>query len=198
MEIIRFDKAQLSAKHADCKDFKELVKKLESKVRLDGKVICAITLNGMRLSESDEARFAGAILNEIDTLEIAIEGTQTLVAETLMTLRDTLTRLQARTVRIAELIRENPSGPAQFEFSGLMEQTQFFTEALAALKPRAKLVSESATLWANAETSTQSMIRELLQAFSRSDFVLVADVLEYELFNLLEQWIGVLDHCDFD
>lgn len=198
MEIIRFDRHQITAGHSECENFKDLIGKLETQVRSAGKVICTIVLNGIKLSEADEVRFADAKISEIESIEIAVEGTEALVSDTLVTLRDTLTRIQMRTVRIADLIRDNPTGPAQFEFAGLMEQTQFLTEALAALKPRARLLGESANLWAKAEKGTQAMIRELLQAFSRNDFVLVADVLEYELFNLLGQWIEVLDHCEFD
>ena len=69
--------------------------------------------------------------------------------------------------------------------------------ALSALKPRMLPVESSLTQWSAAEAKSRAMIRELLQAFERQDFVLVSDVLEYEMYNLMEAWLEVIDRCEF-
>lgn len=198
MQTLRYNKNELSEHYAECKILKDLVTRLENNAQLEGKVVCSIRLNGMPLSEEDELRFAETLIDEIEDLEVQIESTNKLVAETLISLRDSLVKLQDRTLQVADLVRENPVGRAQIDFSSLMEQTRYLTEALATLKYRARLNQNTIPIWTSAETNTKKMIRELLTAFSTQDFVTVGDILEYELYSLLGQWVEVIDDCDFD
>lgn len=198
MEVLNYDKKTLMHEYSECADLKALVARLERQAQLSGKVICSIRLNGMALSETDETRFAETQVSEIDQLELKLETTTKLVAETLISLRDSLQRLKDRSLSVADMVRQNPAGNAQIQFSHLMEQMRCLTEALSTLKFRARLNEDSIAVWSRAEGSTAKMIKELLQAFSAQDFILVGDILEYELHNLLEQWVEVIDYCDFD
>lgn len=197
MEIISWSSEELQAAYPNCNAIQDLIKAIERSFRLEGKVVCTVEVNGMLLTEEDEARLGGANISEISNLKVSIEETGKLVSDTLINLRSGLEGIRSRCVRVADLVRKNPAGPAQFEFSGLMEQTKFLTDALGALKPRMLNRPEYIERWQNAEQKNRVTIRELLTAFKDSDFALVSDVLEYEMHNLMDAWIDVLDQCEF-
>jgi len=198
MEIITLTRDQIVNQYPNCSSIEVLIKAIEINAAREGMVVCGIEVNGMVLSEDDERRLAASLITEIDTLSVTVEQTKQLVADTLVNLRSGLAGVRDRSLRVADLIRENPAGPAQHEFSGLMEQTKFITDALGALKPRLVRNPDSVKLWQTAEAENRRTILELLEAFKNSDFTLVSDVLEYEIHNLMSLWIRVLDECHFD
>jgi hypothetical protein len=198
MEVISYSAEDISQNYPGCAEIQHLIKAIEKSAKLAGKVVCTVEVNGMLLTEDDEVRLGTASVKDVKSLKVSMEETQKLISDTIINLRAGLSGVRDRCVRVADLVRENPAGPAQFEFSGLMEQTKFLTDALGALKPRLINNSDFIQKWQTAERKNRQTIRELLQAFKTQDFTLVSDVLEYEMHNLMEVWIEVIDQCDFD
>lgn len=198
MEVKAWTQEELKAQYPLCLIIQDLVKVIEGQAEEEGKVVCTIEVNGLSLSEGDEARFAQTKISEVESFKVSMEDTGRLVADTVISLREGLNGIKNRTVRVADMVRENPAGPAQFEFSGLMEQTKFLTDALGALKPRLRARPAYVQAWKLAENKNKITVNELLAAFKDHDFSLVSDVLEYEMYNLMQTWIDVLDQCEFD
>lgn len=197
MEVIAWTRKDLESLFPEQKNLGQIVTAIEERAEDEGKVLCRITVNGMKFDESDENRFASTSLESVNELIVELEVTDKLVADTLVSLNQGLEAIRDRSVNLADAIRENPMGRAQVEFAGVMEQTNFLMEALGALKPRMVLSLESVESWAEAESKSSQMIKELLQAFERQDFILVSDVLEYEMYNLMEAWLNVIQKCEF-
>lgn len=197
MEVRKWTRTELAEQYPNCGFLKDVVQSVEAEAKDVGKVVCTITLNGKKLNESDEIRFAATQVAAIDSLAVELEETQKLVADTLISLREGLVAMQNRSLRVADLVRVDPAGPAHQGFASLMEETRYLTEALQALRHRMVETDDQARLWKAAEGKSQSVIRELIKAFQVQDFVLVGDVLEYEMFNLMEAWVHVIDSCEF-
>ncbi len=197
MEVKSWTQEELLTQYPHCDLLKDVVHHLEEDAKNLGKVVCTITLNGRKLNEDDEIKFAGTSVTGIESLSVELEETRKLVADTLITLRDGLVAMQNRALSVADMVRVDPAGPAHQGFSSLMEEARYLTEALRALRHRMVETDQQARLWRAAEAKSQAVIRELIKAFQAQDFVLVGDVLEYEMFNLMESWIHVIDSCDF-
>jgi hypothetical protein len=198
MEIKEWTPQTIGEVFPNCVSLQDLFRAIEHQAKENGFVVCRFELNGLTLTEEDEIRFAQTPLEKIEVLRVSLAEPSQLVSDTLVTLKETLQNLRSRCLRVSDLIRENPAGRAQYEFSSLMEQTKFLTDALGALKPRLKRTDEAVTIWMTAETHNRATVQELMSAFKGGDFMLVADVLEYELHNLMELWAKALDHCKFD
>ena len=197
MEVISWTQSELEEKFPECKRLEEVVGAIEKSAESDGKVVCRVIVNDMKFNEEDEKKFAQTLIKEVHKLSVELESTDRLVAETLISLQQGLSAIRDKSVQAADLIRENPMGKAQIEFSSVMEETNFLMEALTALKPRMHESKQALEKWSAAEAKSRAMIRELLQAFERQDFILVSDVLEYEMYNLMEAWLEVIDSCEF-
>ena len=198
MEVMSWTQSELEEKFPDCNRLNEIVVAIEQGAEVEGKVVCRVIVNDMKFNEEDETKFGQTSVTEIKNLSVELESADKLVAETLVSLKQGLAAIRDRSVNAADLIRENPTGKAQIEFSAVMEETNFLMEALSALKPRLIPAKGSLSQWATAEAKSRAMIRELLQAFERQDFILVSDVLEYEMYNLMETWLEVIDICEFN
>lgn len=198
MEVISWTQTELEETFPECKKLEDVVGAIEQNAESEGKVVCRVIVNDMKFNEEDEIKFGQTLIKEVQKLSVELESTDKLVSETLISLKQGLGAIRDRSVQAADLIRENPMGKAQYEFSCVMEETNFLMEALTALKPRMVQKDQSVERWAAAEAKSRAMIRELLQAFERQDFILVSDVLEYEMYNLMEAWLEVIDICEFN
>ena len=197
MEVVSWTQAEIEEKFPECNRLQDVVGAIERDAESVGKVVCRVIVNDMKFNEEDEKKFAQTSIKEVQKLSVELESTDRLVAETLISLEQGLTAVKEKSVQAADLIRENPMGKAQIEFSSVMEETNFLMEALTALKPRMHENTAALEKWSAAEAKSRAMIRELLQAFERQDFILVSDVLEYEMYNLMEAWLEVIDSCEF-
>jgi hypothetical protein len=199
MEIKTWDKSEIQDQFSHCPTLKEIIGAVEKAAESLGRVVCSISINGSRLTEREEGVLAHTLREDIDVIEVAIEAPSQLVADTLVSLRVGMLQIRDRGIEISEEFRKGVFSSAQRGFCTVMEQTQYTMDALRALKPRLRVSSsDGAQTWQAAEQQSQAMIAELMQAYSDKDYVLVADVLEYELYNSMEAWIKALDTCDFD
>ena len=198
MEVKSWAENEVKEQFSHCSTLKDVIEAVENAAETVGKVVCSISINGMRLSEKDEYRFSTTPTTDIKDIQVEIEDTGVLVTKTAISLRKEMMIIKENSVQIADEFREGDFSKAQRNFCSAMEQTQCIMDALRALKPRLRTTEESSDKWKNAEEQSQNMIEELMSAYSKKDYVLVADVLEYELHNTMESWIQVLDRSDFD
>lgn len=196
MEIIKINKNDLRINFQECRELKEIIFKLESNAKNSGKVVCSVSVNGLRLSESDESRFATTDLNDIDEIEVQMSKVESVAVNSTLALREFLLILKKRVLMAAEHYRENASAPEQHFFSEIVQSTQLLADALMAI--RASLTSSSVDenkfqkIWLQNEAHFMQSVRELAAAYEKGDFVLVSDVLEYELQNSVDNWLEVV------
>lgn len=202
MESLTLPRGELVARFAHDLKLKDVIVKLEEIVRAEGKVVCGIKVNGMQFSEIDESRFALAGLDEIEEIELQIEKIESLVDESLRSLRDYVFSLKEMSISTADRFREGLTPEAQKLFIETATAVQRLTDALAALKPNLKRrrsadmdmksVEKSIEAWSEAETHMIQTVRELMLAYEKQDFTLVSDVLEYEVYTSLEKWLDII------
>lgn len=195
METIKFSRREIEVQFSECVVLKELISKLERDFLRAGKLICKIQINGLTLSEADEVKFQGTRISELDTVEVQVESSNTIVSETIVSLRDFIKNLKAEGQDLADLLREKRIEATRFQFTQLVNHIQDLTQAFLALRPNMKLGGEDrlvVDMWADAEKHLLKTLRELVVAYENQDFVLVSDILEYDLDNSLDNWQKLL------
>jgi hypothetical protein len=198
MEVKTWSDDDLQEAFSHCITLDDVIRSVEKAASDVGQVVCSIKVNGMKLTEKDELILAHTERVSIKELSVELQDPVELVAKTLKSLRDGMTAIRDRAVQLADEFRAGEFAIAQRGFSSIMEQTQYTMDALRALKPRLKRSENAVSVWSAAEIQSQNMIQELMQAYAHKNYVLLADVLEYELYNTMQAWIGVLDSCHFD
>jgi hypothetical protein len=195
MEVIKYNKDEINSKFTETQRLVDIIRTLEAEAENENSVICKITVNGLPFSEEDESRFSNTGIHEIKEIEIQKEKLESVVKHTVASLIDFITKMTIATVDAADALREGKTATSQKLFSDAISKAQWLAAALIALKPNLLKISGDSQLdsmWAPAEEHMIATVRELMVAYERQDFVLVSDVLEYELYNSLEKWVDIL------
>ncbi len=196
METIKLDKFEIQKKFSREKMLKDIVLQLEKMVAAEQKVICRLRVNGLLLSEKDEDRFSNTGSDEIHEIEMELENLTHLIHGTVQSLIEFATVLKSSVTRTADAFRSSPAADVSHRFASLMPNVQCFADALIALKPNLGQIFKNkhgfSQKWDEAEVKMMQMVTELIVAYEKQDFVLVSDVLEYELSNSIDNWMAIL------
>lgn len=194
-EVIRISSTDLGGEFALCKTLGEVVSELEKKVKARGRVVCNISVNGMRLNETDELRLATTSVAELKDIEFETEDPAELIQSTLHSQAQMAAEISRVSLVAAEAFRRLDLNPAQNLLISLLDGCRWFTDGLVALKSAPsglmKLPFDDSQ-WSLAESEFRRVISEILAAVERRDYVLIADLLEYDLGNSLDRWRALL------
>ncbi len=195
MTTCTWDKIEVTNKFATCETLKDVIVSIEKEFSLRGEVICEIRVNGMLLRDDDETRFATSRVDEISTLSVASENPKDLISEALDSSQDYLQKVRNACVKTSDLLRGADQHRAQLSFVETVEGCQWLVDTITSIRGAsdgigAPLIDRNG--WMDAEFAFTKVVGDVLAAFQKHDYTLVADILEYDLNNSLEQWHQVL------
>jgi len=187
---------EIEVQFGQAADLGQLMKALEQEFSKKGQVICQFKLNGMSLTEADEHRLANIGLGEVEIIEIDSESPDALMFGLLDNWTLELPKLIENAEALAKSIKfEGIEGKLK-AFVELLDTCQFLMDSLMSLE---RVVSDFQSRqiqspiglepWLMAEKVTADAIGEALKAFEKKDFVLLAEVLEYDLPHSLQVWL---------
>jgi hypothetical protein len=182
---------KIKANFPECATLKEIIARLESDFVARGEVICEIRVNGVILDDGDETRLGGMISGEILDLEVRSNQPSYLIADAIKSTLVLIPDLEKSCVVTSEKFRGTEMGVAQKSFNECLEGCQWLVDTLLHVRGAAsgtKVPISHPERWYEAEKLIARVIREISEAYSRKDFVLVADLLEYELTGALLVW----------
>lgn len=191
MQTMHWDKSQLHKEFANYNNLGELIRELEHRFELDGKVICEIHVNGMFLSEQDEAQFAGELVKDLKSLRIVTKSPQQLLEAALTSHAEFCQELSLSAITLAEKARHRSDENIHLHLRRFFDSCQWLISALQVLKGQSTKF-EITEEWRELEARIAKIFKELLDAFAKEDIYLVSDILEYDLSVSLEQWGLVL------
>jgi len=187
-------RAEILADYAECRDLGQLIRKMEETLTAQGQVICQFRLNGLSLSEADEKRLAGIDLQDVEMIEVDSESPIALLFGLMENWVLELPKLLENTEALAKLIRfEGIEGHLK-PFVELVESCQFLLDSLMSLEKVIQGVEVATPNWQKAQELTAAGIGEALRQFENKDFVLLAEILEYDLAHALQVWLDEIQH----
>lgn len=107
----------------------------------------------------------------------------------------TIPHLKEAAIAAATYFRSNDFRRAQQKFSEALDGCRWLTDTLVFLRKNMESWSEDqihAESWQQTEKIYGEAIKEILDAYQKSDYVLLADLLEYDLSNCLDKWLEQL------
>ncbi len=166
---------------------------IENDLRSNNQVVCRYIVNGLEISEADEMRFAEVSLNEIKTLEYMAENSQDLIGTVLRGWIEAMPELIAKTENLSRRMRTFGLSGLLKPIHDLVSNCEFLIGSVSTLKVMMgdQRIGAASIDWSQAEQNSKKTVLEALRALENKDFVLLADVLEYDLSNALQMW---LDH----
>ena len=154
-----------------------------------GRVICSISVNGMKLKESEEVKFANVKISDIQELRVESHTPEGLLDESLIGCQEHLLRIIDVYEKCAYLFRVQDIPYASryhelaltgiYHFVDLVNNYAIVYESL-----RGKLSSA----WLKCAQDLPECLTKICSAYEQKDYNLIADILEYELLEILENW----------
>lgn len=166
---------------------------IEQDLRHTNQVVCRYIVNGLEIAEADEARFSTVTLEQIETLEYLTENSRDLTALVLRGWMEALPELMQRTESLAKRMRVQGLSGLLKPIHDLVQNCEFLIDSAMTIKETMgdQFLGGSPVRWEKTEAESKRTVLEALRALENKDFVLLADVLEYDLNNVLQMW---LDH----
>lgn len=191
-----WDSQEIQKQFAECTTLRDVISKIESEFSVRGEVVCEIHVNGVALSENDETRFAESATNEIRELTVFSNRPMNLIRDALVSIENMIPVLSDGSLRAAEAFRGADLPKAQKVFAEVIEGCQWLVDMLVSVRGAASGIGQpvsSAERWFEAEKVIMKVVCEISDAYSSEDYVLVADLLEYELSTSLGIWKTTID-----
>ncbi len=162
---------------------------IERDLKSVNQVVCQFIVNGLELRDSEEARFVGISLTEVETLEYLTEGTEILIESVLDSWIDALPELIMHTEQLAQHIRTAGLVGSYKAIHDLVENCEYLVGSMVSLKSlKGEAGTKASRAWENAEQASHIAVKQAITALETKDFVQLADILEYDLNHALQSW----------
>jgi hypothetical protein len=186
---------QLNAHFGQCETIRDIIQLLENEAASRGEVICEIRVNGQLLQDEDEKRFADNPKSSVHQLSIRCDRPEHLIGQALRSASSFIPLLTQASIETARLFRDGEIRRASENFDEALVGCQWFVETVHHARGAASGIGHAVAAperWLESEKFFSKVIRELTETFDRKDYIMTADVLEYELTGALEMWFPVL------
>lgn len=193
MNKVTFLRSDLNKEFADESTLGEVFGQIEKDLQGRGQIVCRFLVNGLTLTEDDEKKFALFKLGEVDFIEVESETPTALLTAVLANWVETLPGMIRKSDQLAQDIRVKGVENHMKDFVDLVDSCQFLVESLISLRSLCREIPfVASTQWRENEMATAKAIAEALNIFERKDFVLLADIMEYDLGHCLQSWLDAL------
>lgn len=170
----------------------ELLSLIEQKLTNQGQVVCRFHVNGLSLDEKDENKFSNMDLAEVENITVESEMPSQLLFGLLQNWIDELPMVITKADELSSAIKfEGVEGHLK-DFVDLIDTAQFLIDSLISLQGVIEYSEFNSPQWLENEMLTAKAVGEALRAFESKDFVLLAEILEYDLGHALQTWQDLL------
>jgi len=157
----------------------------------EGSVIARVRVNGRVVSHpSPETRRTA--VSGIESLDIEMKGLKEAVAKNLTNAEEYLAKLIPGVAKAADLFRSESEQEANKFFINIIDGIEWFSTVIETVLAAARIRPEDMIIRNESIQTRQSRLtdltRQILLANQNRDWVLVADLLEYEILPYYQDW----------
>jgi len=164
---------------------------IEADLRGSNQVVCQYIINGLSVSEAQEDKFSKVTLDEIETLEYVTERSDNIQSVVLRSWIEALPELIQKTENLSKRMRLQGFNGLLKPIHDLVQNCEYLIDSTMILKSMLgeQFFVNSPQGWYKNEEESKKAVAEALRAVENKDFVLLADVLEYDLNHVLQFWL---------
>lgn len=166
-----------------------LIKVMEDK-HLTGRIVTDVMVNGEPFSEIYPHQAEDVETAEIETVEIVSMPTTEMAVNITRELYKVVTLMDHGARRVAELFRKADDSEALEVYQDLLDVTRDFMGMIGVLRGEFSLKRNANFNEAAEELS--SLFSEMVEVIENEDWILLADLLEYEFIPAVERWKKVV------
>jgi len=167
----------------------ELITVTSDKAREQGEFVCAVQVNGLVLNEEQETNFDKTPMKEVKKFAIRMQTLKILLDESLVQCAYFLGQLTMSLENAAQMFRAEDLTAAHKFYRTCIDGAQLFIEMMTHYKiAYQNSFGPCPESWTSSEVRMAGVLRQILEAYRQKNYILVADLLEYELSPILSQW----------
>jgi len=195
MEIL-VDHKKIEFEPSKVRNLEEVILKLMADKIQGNNVITAVRLNGEFYSEKIPHDASKVPIRDIQTLEIETMSTEEVAWHFLIQSGKQLDRLMENAKQVSELFRVADETEANEQYAIFLESLRLFIQMLNEVQAILNL-DLAAIPYQNGTIETKvhtllGLADQMHKVQEEEDWVMLADLLEYELAPLLEEWKSIL------
>jgi hypothetical protein len=171
---------------------------IEKDLQSTDQVVCRYILNGLEIAEYEEARFSTVTLDQVETLEYMTENTNDLTGMVLRGWIEAMPELMQATENLAQRMRAQGLKGLLRSIHELVQNCEYLIDSTISIKQMMgdKMMGTHPLNWTKTEEHSKKTVAEALRALENKDFILLADVLEYDLNQMLQMWTQHLQYLE--
>lgn len=168
----------------------EVFSDIEMDLLTNNQVVCRYIINGLEISEADEAKFSTVTLDQVQTLEYLTENSRDLTGLVLRGWIEAMPELMQATENLARRMRAQGLKGLLKSIHELVQNCEYLIDSTISIKATMgdQFLGAHPLNWAATEEHSKKTVTEALRALENKDFILLADVLEYDLNHTLQMW----------
>ncbi|MDY6973955.1 MAG: hypothetical protein SV775_16800 [Thermodesulfobacteriota bacterium] len=195
MEIL-LDEMSTEIEETGIRNLEEILLKIATDYVRQGQVITAVKLNGEFYSEENQHDAAGILLTDIESLELHTMAADEIAWQFLENGVSQLYPIIESAQKISELFRIADEGEANEQYGRFLDALRFFLRMVDEVRGILQLdfstiLVEGSTVEDKVQVLSE-MIGRMLEIQEEEDWIILADLLEYEMVPLLEEWRSIL------
>lgn len=176
----------------------EVLDQLRTEIAEKGKVVTAIAVDGELLQdEAQRERVQARLQSEVENIELTVEEPKALLTKGLSDTRDFLQSLRRDFARTATAFRLGDEFKANNNLASCLDDLKLVLTGMNAASRLPGVETETESLRETLITSNTRLtpvLDSMYKAQAAGDYVTLADGLEYDLTEIADEWIGVLNH----
>lgn len=175
----------------DFENLEQILEKLMEDDALQDRVVTDVLLNGQPFSEIYPHQAEDIESSEIDKVEIVSVPVAEMAVDITQELHKVVTLMGKGGREVAELFRQADDAEALETYQDLLDVVRSFLGMIGTLREEFGLRTNEDFVTAGKELS--ALFTEMTEVLANEDWVLLADLLEYEFLPAVAKWEGVIN-----
>ncbi len=157
---------------------------------LEGRVVTDVFVNNEQFSEIYPHQAEDIDVADIESVEIKSVPRVTMALDITLELDKVARLMEHGARRVAELFRQADDAEALEVYQDLIDVTRDFLNMIGVLRQDVQLADDKAFEEASEEVS--NLFSEMTEVLENEDWILLADLLEYEFIPAMNRWKTVI------
>lgn len=175
---------------ACCQNLDQLFIKVMEDGALDERVVTDVYVNDQPFSEIYPHQAEDVDMQDVQSVEIRTLGISEAAVEITRELYKVVTLMGEGATRVAEMFRRNDDAEALDTYQDLMDVTRNFIGMVGVLRDGFALKDHKE--FSEASQQLSELFSEMTEVLENEDWILLADLLEYEFMPAVNRWKKVV------
>lgn len=172
-------------------NLEEILVKIMDGGELEGRVVTDVFVNNESFSEIYPHQAEDIEVDEINSVEVRSVPVADMAIDISGELGKVVSLMEHGSRRVAELFRQAEDAEALEVYQDLMDVTRDFLNMVGVL--RGESLQQTVPGFDAAAEEVSSLFTEMVEVLENEDWILLADLLEYEFIPAMSRWQGVVN-----